>query len=57
MKSMRYEYDARHDGAAFHLEDLHTEGARERLWRADHAVGGFQPLRYLRGLLTRQQAE
>ncbi|GAA5514146.1 hypothetical protein Dcar01_02899 [Deinococcus carri] len=54
---MRYEYDARHDGAAFHLEDLHTEGARERLWRADHAVGGFQPLRYLRGLLTRQQAE
>ncbi|EYB69029.1 hypothetical protein DEIPH_ctg012orf0103 [Deinococcus phoenicis] len=52
---MRYEYDARHDGAAFHLEDLHTEGACERLWRA--GAGGFHALKRLRDLLARQQPE
>lgn len=52
---MQYMYDALHDGTLLHLEDLHAQGARERLWRgaaapADH----LHPLRHLIGRLARR---
>ncbi|MBB5294379.1 hypothetical protein [Deinococcus metallilatus] len=55
MRTMRYEYDARRDSTLHHLEELHADGARERLWRngASHGEGWAHPLEMLRHLLGR----